>query len=56
MESKCPDETAHVQDIVNLHILRMLEYLFSLDAAHNIDEQRKHWSDCINMKKYAVRL
>ena len=31
--SKCPDETAHVQDDVNPHILRILEGIFSLDAA-----------------------
>ena len=33
MENKCPDETAHVQDDVNLHILRMLEGTFSLEAS-----------------------
>ena len=32
MESKCPDETAHVQDDVNLHIFRMLKGTFSLDT------------------------
>ena len=29
MESKGPDETVHVQDDVNPHILRMLEGTFS---------------------------
>ena len=37
MESKCPDENAHVQDDVNPHILGMLEGAFSLDAAHLIN-------------------
>ena len=34
MESKCPDETAHVQDDLNLRILRMFECTFSLESAH----------------------
>ena len=34
MESKCPDETAHAQNDVNAHILRMFECSFPLDAAH----------------------
>ena len=29
MENKCPDETTHVQDDLNLHILRMFEGTFS---------------------------
>ena len=29
---KVPDQTAHVQDDLNLHILRMLGGTFSLDA------------------------
>ena len=33
MESKCPDKI-HVQDGVNPYILRMLEGILSLDAAH----------------------
>ena len=35
MESKCPDENAHVQDDVNPHILRMLQGTFSLDKKKN---------------------
>ena len=34
MESKCPDEFAHVQDDVKPHILRMLEGTFSFNTAH----------------------
>ena len=33
IENKYPDETAHVQDDGNPHILRMLEDTFSFDAA-----------------------
>ena len=33
MDSKCPDETAHVKGDVNLRVLRMFEGTFSLDAA-----------------------
>ena len=33
-ESKCPDETVHVQDDVNLRILLMFEGIFSLDMAY----------------------
>ena len=35
-ESKCPDETAHVQDDVTPNILRMFEGTFSLDASQEI--------------------
>ena len=34
MESGCLDETAHVQDVVDLYILCMLEDTFSLETAH----------------------
>ena len=34
MESKCPDETAHVQDYINRSILRMFKGIVSLDAAN----------------------
>ena len=36
MESKCPDETGHVQDDVNPHILCMFEGTFSFDMAQVI--------------------
>ena len=34
MQRKCPDETGHMQDDVNPHILRMFKGTFSLDVVH----------------------
>ena len=40
MDSKCPDDTAHVQD--NVNILRMLEGTFSLNAANKWPRKLGH--------------
>ena len=34
MESKCPDETARVEDDVNSHVKHVLQGTFSPDAVH----------------------
>ena len=39
---QCPDETAHVEDDVNPHILRMLKDTFSLDASSSFFRQYKY--------------
>ena len=36
MESKCLNETKHVQDDVNLHILRMLEAVHVVIAMNEV--------------------